>query len=167
MFCPSRVIDDMVWSPTVMAFVFSLLIRSPTFFPNIGSLFGVLECLLCMTRSSAKSRSVSFFCPHTIPKSCPSVVFLITKSITIRKRNGESMHPCLTTVNMLTISVLPSLVLTQQLESLYSALKILMYLEGMPYSSRIFHSESLWMLSQPLQHQNGHNCTKTATFVTA
>ena len=78
MFCPSRMIGDVVWSPTVMTFVFSPLIRSQTFFPNMCSLFVISWSACCVwqsrARSSAKSRSASFFCPHTIPKSCPTVV---------------------------------------------------------------------------------------------
>ncbi|KAK3578592.1 hypothetical protein CHS0354_002162, partial [Potamilus streckersoni] len=64
--------------------------------------------------SSAKSRSVSRFdVSHGIPKLSQSTAFFKRLSITIRKRKGDKMHPCLTPVYMAKKFVVPSSVLTQ------------------------------------------------------
>ncbi|KAK3579038.1 hypothetical protein CHS0354_029894 [Potamilus streckersoni] len=79
---------------------------------NIG------QILITSAISFAKSRSVCRFdfC-HGIPKSSRSMTFCITKSITIRKRKGDRIHPCMTQDSMEKEYVVPSSVLTQQLES--------------------------------------------------
>ena len=83
--------------------VFFLLILSPV--PaDVVSRRVVLSCIwlwLCdrSARSSAKSRSSSCVqSVHCIPLFLPVVVVFMIQSMTRRKRNGESRHPCRTPV---------------------------------------------------------------------
>ena len=61
-----------------------------------------------------------------MPYSGLSMVLRMTKSMTMMKRNGERMQPCRTPETISKNSVYPLTVLTQQLELMYSALKMLM-----------------------------------------
>jgi len=113
MFWLSRVISGITCFPTVIVFVLPLLIRCPTFFSSPCSPF-VMSCKApwlwsSRARSSAKSRSASLLWSQLIPKSLLSMVFLITNSITMRKRNGESIQPCLTLDTISNMSVSPLL----------------------------------------------------------
>ena len=83
--------------------VFFLLILSPV--PaDVASMRVVLSCIwLCLcdrsARSSAKPRSSSCVqSVHCIPLFLPVVVVFMIQSMTRRKRNGESRHPCRTPV---------------------------------------------------------------------
>ncbi|KAK3577233.1 hypothetical protein CHS0354_030511 [Potamilus streckersoni] len=70
--------------------------------------------------SAAKSMSVSrnrLGISHGISKSSRSIAFCITQSITIRKRKGDRIHPCLTPVSMAKKYVVPPSFLAQQMES--------------------------------------------------
>ena len=53
-------------------------------------------CLTLAEMSSAKSRSVNLFWPHSIPKLESSIALVMTKSMVMRKRKGEIMQPCIT-----------------------------------------------------------------------
>jgi len=120
-----------------MTFVFSRLIFSPACALcsiELGShlLAYVLFLRRFLATSSAKSRSVKQFCfCQTMPYSVLSMVLCMTKSITMMKRNGERMQPCRTPETISKNSVYPLAVLTQQLELMYSAWKMLMNRSGM------------------------------------
>ena len=93
----STIRDRACVCPTSTAFIFSALIRSPT--------LAVLPCnsvvifcnatgeSLISAMSSAKSKSVTFPVPHIMPLSHQSTVLLIKKSMTVRNRKGDSIHP--------------------------------------------------------------------------
>jgi len=120
-----------------MVFIFSRLIFSPTCALCSSSLVVIswhtFSFSTTIAMSSAKSKSVKRFCfCQTMPYSDLSIVLRMTKSVTIIKRNGKRMQPCLTPETISKNSVFPLAVLTQQLELSYSSLKILMNRSGMP-----------------------------------
>ena len=98
--------------------------------------------------SSAKSRSSSDeVSVHWIPLFCPSFVCLISQSIARTKRTGERMHPCLTPVCTLKLSVSWFPQITLQWKSLYSIWIMLTIFIGKPYPLRIFQRISWCKLS--------------------
>ena len=79
-------------------------------------------------------------CQHS-PCLQLSTAFFMMKSITIRKRKGERMQPCLTPVAIWKYSLFVPGILMQQLLFLYRSWKIFMYSGGMPYTSKILQSD--------------------------
>ena len=84
-----------------MIVIFGTLKESPTSSENLLSRF-VFSCMCAYftastARSSAKSRSSrNDVRVHWIPQGASDVVWLMTQSITTRKRMGDRMQPCLT-----------------------------------------------------------------------
>lgn len=130
------------------ALVLSWLILRPTLLPCSWRL-SVINCSAeWVWLIKARSKSAILPCLRLMPKFVLARVFFITKSITMRKSSGDRIQPCLTPVTMSKSSVVPLLVLTQQVELWYRALKLFTSLDGTPYSWTICHSDLRWMLSK-------------------
>jgi len=128
--------DDGRWVIPI-TFVFSRLIFSPTCALCSSSLLVIswhtFSFYASIAMSSAKSRSIKRFCfCQTMPYSGLSMVLRMTKSMTMIKRNREWMQLCGTPEMISKNSVYPLVVLTQLLELMYSALKMLMNQSGIP-----------------------------------
>lgn len=107
--------------PTFINLVFYSLILCPILLASAYMLM-VISCRHSLVSASAlmssvKSRSVrqnwSF---HRIQRMGWCITLFIVKFMTIRKRNGDNMHPCQALVSMLKESETPPTVLMQQLE---------------------------------------------------
>ena len=110
----------------LMTFILLMLIFRPV--PLLALLkrsFFNCSCLLVLddsARSSAKSRSSNLSVNlHLISVSPALSVFLITQSMTRRKRNPDITHPCRTPDLMSNQSVLPPPSITAHLLPLYIA----------------------------------------------
>ena len=87
-----------------------------------------------------------------IPLLLSVVVTFISQSIAIVKRNGDNMHPCLTPLVMLKLSVSRLLQITLHSKSLYISFMIFKIFWWIPYDQRIFQSGSRRRLSNVFQN---------------
>ena len=144
--CASSRISHCTVIGLVLLFIFvTLVLPSFIFSPNVATVVpvsGVISCIrfwLCEEKNEPHHRQIkghlivpSVYSVHCMPFCFPSAAVLMVQSIATRKRNGESMQPCLTPISTSNVSMILPSGRTLPVIPLYVVLIIEMNVSGIP-----------------------------------